>query len=184
VFTARYGLYISLYSINWLIFITETECVYCAVQTVSLNIMQVSPSNALNDGHRSLVVPYLGKFAVCRQTLSPVNEASQEEDSLAMLSSADACAVWCSGLGFLFWPCCCSFCLVIYLLYGLLWLQSPVHVEFLHSLFSQSLEYMYLMLRLQFWHSSEFCVLWKVSSSEEGRWGLLIQQRMCAYVTV
>jgi hypothetical protein len=27
---------ISLYSINWLVFITETECVYCAVRTESL----------------------------------------------------------------------------------------------------------------------------------------------------
>jgi hypothetical protein len=27
---------ISVYSINWLVFITETECVYCAVQTVAL----------------------------------------------------------------------------------------------------------------------------------------------------
>jgi hypothetical protein len=29
---------ISLYSINWLGFVTETECVYCAVRTESLNI--------------------------------------------------------------------------------------------------------------------------------------------------
>ena len=29
---------ISLYSINWLVFITETECVYCAVRTGSLCI--------------------------------------------------------------------------------------------------------------------------------------------------
>jgi len=29
---------ISLYSINWLVFITETECVYCAVRTGSLNV--------------------------------------------------------------------------------------------------------------------------------------------------
>jgi hypothetical protein len=28
---------ISLYSINWLVFITETECVYCAVRAGSLN---------------------------------------------------------------------------------------------------------------------------------------------------
>ena len=28
---------ISLYSINWLIFITETECIYCAVRIESLN---------------------------------------------------------------------------------------------------------------------------------------------------
>jgi hypothetical protein len=27
---------ISLYSINWLVFITETECVYCAVRTESI----------------------------------------------------------------------------------------------------------------------------------------------------
>jgi hypothetical protein len=31
---------ISLYSINWLVFITETGCVYCAVRTGSLNIIQ------------------------------------------------------------------------------------------------------------------------------------------------
>jgi hypothetical protein len=32
---------IYLYSINWLVFITETECVYCAVLTGSLYIIQV-----------------------------------------------------------------------------------------------------------------------------------------------
>jgi hypothetical protein len=31
-----------LYSINWLVFITETECVYCAVRTEYLNIHQVN----------------------------------------------------------------------------------------------------------------------------------------------
>ena len=34
---------ISLYSINWLVCITETECVYCAVRTGSLNVTQVIP---------------------------------------------------------------------------------------------------------------------------------------------
>jgi len=33
---------ISLYSINWLLYITETECVYCAVRTGSLHIIRVS----------------------------------------------------------------------------------------------------------------------------------------------
>ena len=33
---------ISLYSINWLVFITETECVYCAVWTGYLSIVQVN----------------------------------------------------------------------------------------------------------------------------------------------
>ena len=32
---------ISLYSINWLVCITETECVYCAVRTGSLYIIHV-----------------------------------------------------------------------------------------------------------------------------------------------
>ena len=31
---------ISLYSIDWLVFITETECVYCAVRTGYLNVIQ------------------------------------------------------------------------------------------------------------------------------------------------
>ena len=32
---------ISLYNINWLVFITETECVYCAVRTGSLCVIQI-----------------------------------------------------------------------------------------------------------------------------------------------
>jgi hypothetical protein len=32
---------ISLYSIDWLVFITETECVYCAVRTGSSSLMQL-----------------------------------------------------------------------------------------------------------------------------------------------
>ena len=35
---------ISLYSINWLVCITETECVYCAVRTGYLNVTEVNPS--------------------------------------------------------------------------------------------------------------------------------------------
>jgi len=38
---------ISLYSINWLVFITETECVYCAVRTVSLYIILRSAHTAV-----------------------------------------------------------------------------------------------------------------------------------------
>ena len=34
---------ISLYNSNWLVFITETECVYCAVRTGCLNVIQVNP---------------------------------------------------------------------------------------------------------------------------------------------
>jgi len=35
---------ISLYNINWLVFRTETECVYCAVRTGSLYTTQVHVS--------------------------------------------------------------------------------------------------------------------------------------------
>jgi hypothetical protein len=35
---------ISLYNINWLVCITETECVYCTVRTESLYIIQVNLS--------------------------------------------------------------------------------------------------------------------------------------------
>jgi len=31
-----------MYSINWLVFITETEYVYCAVRTESLNVFQLT----------------------------------------------------------------------------------------------------------------------------------------------
>jgi hypothetical protein len=33
---------ISLYSINWLVFVAETECVYCAVQTEYLTLIRVT----------------------------------------------------------------------------------------------------------------------------------------------
>jgi len=62
VFTARYELdiyiiqvisfvwiseqtaIISLYSVNCLVFITETGCVYCAVRTETSNVIQVKRS--------------------------------------------------------------------------------------------------------------------------------------------
>ena len=43
----------SLYSINWLVCITETVSVYCAVQTESLNVTEVK--FCLQDGHRAHV---------------------------------------------------------------------------------------------------------------------------------
>ena len=33
---------ISLYNINWLVCITETECVYCAVRTGCLNVIRIN----------------------------------------------------------------------------------------------------------------------------------------------
>jgi len=38
---------ISLYCINWLVFITEKACVYCAVRTVSLTVTQVWKASRL-----------------------------------------------------------------------------------------------------------------------------------------
>ena len=35
---------ISLYTINWLVFMTETECVYCAVRTGSINMTKINLS--------------------------------------------------------------------------------------------------------------------------------------------
>ena len=50
---------ISLYSINWPVFITETECVYCAVRTGSLNVVEfnVSPSACCQVAGLSLLWP-------------------------------------------------------------------------------------------------------------------------------
>jgi len=45
---------VSLYSINWLVFITETESVYCSVRTGSLSIMQVNLClKSVNPQHNS-----------------------------------------------------------------------------------------------------------------------------------
>jgi hypothetical protein len=38
---------ISLYSINWLVFITETQCVYCAVRTVSVCFVWIWEQTAI-----------------------------------------------------------------------------------------------------------------------------------------
>jgi len=43
---------ISLYSINWLVFITETECVYCAVRTGYLYTASLTFSNPTFCPHR------------------------------------------------------------------------------------------------------------------------------------
>ena len=38
---------ISLHNINWLVFITEAECVYCAVRTGSLTIFHILDADFL-----------------------------------------------------------------------------------------------------------------------------------------
>ena len=74
---------ISLYSINWLVFITKTECVYCAVRTGSLYIILrsahsvfmcfvwISEQTAIFFQYTSLTDWFLGAFAEFRKaTLS------------------------------------------------------------------------------------------------------------------
>jgi hypothetical protein len=49
---------ISLYNINWLVFITETECVYCAVRAESLSKIQ---GNFLSAVGRNAHIARIGK---------------------------------------------------------------------------------------------------------------------------
>jgi hypothetical protein len=49
---------ISLYSINWLVCITETECVYCAVRTVFMCFVWISEQTAI-------ISPYNINWLVC-----------------------------------------------------------------------------------------------------------------------
>jgi len=55
---------ISLYNINWLVFVTEMECVYCAVRTGSLYITQVA--FAIQCVHKIFI--YISKRAVITKT--------------------------------------------------------------------------------------------------------------------
>ena len=55
---------ISLYSINWLVCITETECVYCAVRTGSLYIIQVMSFVWIWE-QTAIIYPYIINWLVC-----------------------------------------------------------------------------------------------------------------------
>jgi hypothetical protein len=58
---------ISLYSINWLVFITETECVYCAVRTRYLYTISpvVTLSTARFNIHKFYVLPTQCVYVFC-----------------------------------------------------------------------------------------------------------------------
>ena len=62
---------ISLHNLNWLVFITETECVYCAVRAGPLYIIDVNSSvqavPSLKLSFSCLSVPKPG-FSCCEQT--------------------------------------------------------------------------------------------------------------------
>lgn len=58
------------------------------------------------------------------------------------------------------------------------WQQSPMNVRTLHSSLPGIRMFVHYLGAF-----AEVYVLWKVSSCDERRWALLIQQRNCAYVT-
>jgi hypothetical protein len=55
---------ISLYSINWLVFVTETECVYCAVRTGYPSTIYVKSSLWRNDAVRVTVVTVVDQLLI------------------------------------------------------------------------------------------------------------------------
>jgi len=48
---------ISLYNINWLVFITQTQCVYCAVRTGTSNVIQIISALFWDITQRQVVIP-------------------------------------------------------------------------------------------------------------------------------
>jgi len=75
---------ISLYSTNWLVFITEMECVYCAVRTESLNTIQenLQPLKVRNSNQSRLMdktVPQFDFSSATRRKVwqpKPINQCS------------------------------------------------------------------------------------------------------------
>ena len=65
---------ISLYSINWLVFMTQIQCVYCAVRTGYLNVIQVDVS-------LYWAVPFFQFCPVTRLTLREVTDYLGEHSS-------------------------------------------------------------------------------------------------------
>ena len=68
---------ISLYSINWLVFITETECVYCAVRAETLKVIQAnSPSEGLS--RRTYAIWTAGLVSILHQCKSKTQSAGTQ----------------------------------------------------------------------------------------------------------
>jgi hypothetical protein len=70
---------ISLYNINWLVFITETECVYCAVRTdifnVRLSHLSLRPTDVASSSHcvvsRLVISQSVLNYRGCSKEWSP-----------------------------------------------------------------------------------------------------------------
>jgi len=89
---------ISLYNINWLVFITETECVYCAVRTGSLHKRDCFVAEELQSAVRS------AEQSAVRITHTHTHTHTHTQ-RVCKLQTLDACSViyhdtQCSGLGF------------------------------------------------------------------------------------
>ena len=66
VWDLRTAAIISLYSIKWLVFIPETECVYCAVRVESLIIVHFNPlTSVFSCQHHSTDSPHSSSFTCC-----------------------------------------------------------------------------------------------------------------------
>jgi hypothetical protein len=56
---------ISLYNINWLVFITETQCVYCAVRTGCLNAIQIQSASFCYITQCQVIISYRRFHTTC-----------------------------------------------------------------------------------------------------------------------
>ena len=65
---------ISLYGIKWLVFITETECVYCAVRAGPLNTTQVNISLQKPESYNSYGA-FIANKAACSHALWTLHES-------------------------------------------------------------------------------------------------------------
>jgi hypothetical protein len=79
---------ISLYNINWLVFVTETECVYCAVRTgclynITLLLVQLSSVQRLLP---SPVPAYRSVFSSRSPSISNINDNNNTQQILISLS--------------------------------------------------------------------------------------------------
>jgi hypothetical protein len=68
---------ISLYSINWLVFVTETECVYCAVRAEWFNVIQLQLGLLIFPPHFSFPCHY--HFSIAPHSSSSTRRSDQEK---------------------------------------------------------------------------------------------------------
>ena len=87
---------ISLYNINWLDFITERECVYCAVRTGSLHSAYVRSFQCYNTQHTVLLLPQCNTNAVPAVSGNAWCVSCRDADC-ACVSRTDSllCLRWC-----------------------------------------------------------------------------------------